>query len=189
MWRRRHASSRDTRRQEAHPYVPTVTPNPSVEARPNGGPPGPGWWPRGTFSPARAWRPTVCPTSPQTLERLSMSMLPKRWKLFAVLGVCLVALSYPLAYNFVSNSDAFAVSSQFLRTNPEVIRVAGPVQDLSLSWSGMQMSVSAAAAARNLRSTFVAQAVLLARTWNYRSGEFGRLPMRGSYPRIKPRYC
>ena len=71
-----------------------------------------------------------------------MSMLPKRWKLFAVLGVCLVALSYPLAYYFVSNSDAFAVSSQFLRTNPEVIRVAGPVQDLSLSWSGMQMSVS-----------------------------------------------
>ena len=49
----------------------------------------------------------------------SIGMLPKRWKRFALLGVCLVALSYVLAHYFVSNSDAFDVSSQFLRTTPK----------------------------------------------------------------------
>ena len=46
--------------------VGAARPNPSVEARPNGRPPGPGRW-YGTFSPARAWRPAVGPASPPTL--------------------------------------------------------------------------------------------------------------------------
>jgi len=69
-------------------------------------------------------------------------MVPKRWKLFGAVGLLLAFLAYPLGYFFVSRSDAFAVASQFLRTNDEVIRVAGQVQELSLSWKGKKMSVS-----------------------------------------------
>jgi hypothetical protein len=65
-----------------------------------------------------------------------------RWKVFAI-GLALIAVvGYPLAHVFISNSDAFGAAEGFLRSNHDVVRVVGPVQDVSLSWLSESLEVS-----------------------------------------------
>jgi len=51
-------------------------------------------------------------------------------------------LSYPLVHVLITNSDAFEAAGTFLQSNPEVTKVVGPVQQLSLAWFGGSMEVS-----------------------------------------------
>jgi len=66
----------------------------------------------------------------------------KRWKVFAIGFGVLMLLSYPLAHVMITNSDAFATAGAFVRSNPEVVKVVGPIQELSLAWLGGSMEVS-----------------------------------------------
>ncbi|HBH39268.1 MAG TPA: hypothetical protein DDX06_12915 [Curvibacter sp.] len=60
----------------------------------------------------------------------------RRWlKLAVLLGVVMV----PTVHWLVGRSDAFASAEDFLRASPEVIRILGPISDLSLSWRGVSL--------------------------------------------------
>jgi hypothetical protein len=56
-----------------------------------------------------------------------------RWKLWALIGLAIVALSYPLAWFMVRKSDAFAFAESYVRDNPRVIETLGPVRSVGLS--------------------------------------------------------
>jgi hypothetical protein len=62
-------------------------------------------------------------------------------KWFAVAAAFVGAL-FLLVHYFISNSDAFVTASSFVRGNPEVQRVAGTIQNTSLSWGGGEVEVS-----------------------------------------------
>ena len=47
-----------------------------------------------------------------------------------------------LVHVLMEKSGAFEVASEYLRTNPDVVRVAGTVQETSLSWIGGEIAVS-----------------------------------------------
>ena len=65
-----------------------------------------------------------------------------RWKSFAIGFGVLMLLSYPVSHVVITNSDAFDTAGGFVRSNSEVIKAVGPVQELSLAWLGGSMQVS-----------------------------------------------
>jgi hypothetical protein len=71
-----------------------------------------------------------------------MSEIKRRpWgKWLAIAAVFVGALVVVVHYS-MSSSDAFAAASTFVRSNTEVQRVAGSIQDTSLSWGGGEVEV------------------------------------------------
>jgi hypothetical protein len=61
-------------------------------------------------------------------------------KWLAIAAAFVVALLVAVHYT-ISSSDAFAAASAFARNNSQVQRVAGQIQDTSLSWNGGEVEI------------------------------------------------
>ena len=66
----------------------------------------------------------------------------KRWKTWVACAIIGSAALVVAVHYLIEKSEAFKVASAFLRGNPEVIRLAGPIRDTSLSWGGGSIEVS-----------------------------------------------
>jgi len=57
----------------------------------------------------------------------------RKWKRWLLVGIAIVALSYPVAWLMARHSDAFTSADSYIRGNRQVAEVLGPVRRVGLS--------------------------------------------------------